>query len=164
MPYAHQSTIIDLISYVTYSPTGTCAVFIRPYCGQCRTWQGQFQGLPVASQATQSLEDMLKLFTAPERLDKQNSWKCAVPTGGCLGVGQQPARDYVLHPAVVVGTSLVAVCLLFPRTGTGHAMLGMVGWLTKHIFGSISAGFLQGRQGAQQNVSSPYQGMAQSPW
>ena len=26
-------------------------------------------------QATQTLDDMLKLFTAPERLDKQNSWK-----------------------------------------------------------------------------------------
>ncbi|CAL1138871.1 unnamed protein product, partial [Cladocopium goreaui] len=28
------------------------------------------------TEATQTLDDMLKLFTAPERLDKQNSWKC----------------------------------------------------------------------------------------
>ncbi|CAK9060369.1 unnamed protein product [Durusdinium trenchii] len=28
------------------------------------------------TEATDNLEDMLKLFTAPERLDKQNSWKC----------------------------------------------------------------------------------------
>lgn len=28
------------------------------------------------TEATQSLDDMLKLFTAPERLDKQNSWRC----------------------------------------------------------------------------------------
>ena len=31
---------------------------------------------PPRVEATDNLEDMLKLFTAPERLDKQNSWKC----------------------------------------------------------------------------------------
>ncbi|CAJ1415510.1 unnamed protein product [Effrenium voratum] len=28
------------------------------------------------TEATDTLEDMLRLFTSPERLDKQNSWKC----------------------------------------------------------------------------------------
>ena len=50
----------------------------HPYTCRYQMYHDHPSGLAETWQATQNLDDMLRLFTAPERLDKQNSWKCLV--------------------------------------------------------------------------------------
>lgn len=53
-------------------------------CGHATHRFEAFQDLSLEiSEVTDTIEEMLQLFTAPERLDKENRWTCDPDSGGC---------------------------------------------------------------------------------